>query len=100
MDMKKLTTNEFIKRAVEIHGDKYDYSPTIYKGKRENVDIICENHGIFKQNAGVHLSGSGCKKCHFEEVSKKRTLTTEDFIKKAKEVHRDKYDYSLVDYKK
>lgn len=97
--MRRLTTNEFIKRAVEIHGDKYDYSPTIYKGKRNVVNIICENHGIFKQNAGVHLSGSGCKKCHFDEAGKKRTLTTDEFIKKAKEVHGGKYEYSLVDYK-
>ena len=27
-------------------------------------------------------------------------LTTEEFIKRAKEIHGDKYDYSLVDYKK
>ena len=27
-------------------------------------------------------------------------LTTLEFIKKSKEIHGDKYDYSLVDYKK
>lgn len=28
-----------------------------------------------------------------------KRLTTEEFIKEAKETHGDKYDYSLVDYK-
>jgi hypothetical protein len=32
--MEKLTTEEFIKRAREVHGDKYDYS---------NVEYECSN---------------------------------------------------------
>lgn len=97
--MRRLTTEEFIKRAIEIHGGRYDYSSAIYKGKRKVVEIVCKKHGVFEQNAGVHLSGSGCKKCHFEGMSRRQTLTTEEFIKKATEVHGDRYDYSLTNYK-
>lgn len=27
---KKLTTEEFIEKAKEVHGDKYDYSKVVY----------------------------------------------------------------------
>jgi hypothetical protein len=94
---KRLTTEEFIKRAKEVHGDKYDYSLVDYKNNNTKVKIICPKHGVFEQRAADHLSGYGCKKCHKENFYQK--LTAEEFIKRAKEVHGDKYDYSLVDYK-
>ena len=96
--VKKLTTKEFIERSKKIHNNKYDYSLVIYRDGRLNVKIICPKHGIFEQKAKVHLYGSGCKKCINENLSKKNKLTTEEFIKKAKKIHGDKYDYSLVKY--
>ena len=54
-----LTTEEFIAKAKEIHGEKYDYSETVYRGRRKNIDIICPIHGKFSQNAGRHLLGAG-----------------------------------------
>jgi len=47
---KRLTTEEFIERAIKIHGNKYDYSLVEYKNTDSKVKIICKNHGIFKQN--------------------------------------------------
>jgi hypothetical protein len=93
--MRKLTTEEFVQKAKEVHGDKYDYSKVEYKNTREKVCIICKEagHGEFYQTPNDHLSGSGCLKC-----SGKAKLTTEEFIKKAKEVHRDKYNYSKAVY--
>lgn len=58
-----LTTEEFIKRAQEVHGDKYDYSRVEYKSARDYVNIICPRHGVFRQRAYIHLNGSGCIKC-------------------------------------
>ncbi len=92
-------TKEFIKRAKEIHGDKYDYSLTEYKNNRTKVKIICKEHGIFEQNPSDHLSSHGCLKCSFKETSNRQLSDTGNFIKKAKEIHGDKYDYSLVEYK-
>ena len=88
-----MTTEEFIVKAREIHGDKYDYSKTVYKDSKTKVCIICPEHGEFWQQPNLHLSGSGCKKCNgnFD-------MTTEEFIAKAREVHGDVYDYSKVDY--
>ena len=91
--MKK-ATEEFIRKAREVHGDKYDYSKAEYKNHLTKITIICPEHGEFQQIPSGHLSGHGCPKC-----SGKAKLTTEEFIRKAREVHGDKYDYSKVDYK-
>ena len=95
----KLTTEAFIKKAREIHGDKYDYSKVEYKDSKTMVTIICPTHGEFRQIPATHLQGKGCLKCGLVSRVDKIRNTTSDFIKKAREIHGDKYDYSKVDYK-
>lgn len=58
------------------------------------VGIICPEHGIFKQNFKDHLKGKGCKQC----AKKSNLKTIADFIKEAKSIHGNKYDYSKVEY--
>ena len=91
-------TEEFIKKSKEIHGDKYDYSKVEYIDSYTNVIIICKKHGEFKQTPNCHLRYQGCKKCGYLNNSIYFLSNTEEFIKKAKEIHGDKYDYSLVEY--
>lgn len=55
--------DEFIRRSIEIHGDKYDYSKTEYKRSYEPIDIECSIHGTFSQLAYNHVRGAGCPKC-------------------------------------
>ena len=90
---KKLTTKEFIKRANEIHKEKYDYSKVEYKTTETKVCIICPEHGEFWQTPHAHLAGQNCPKC-----CGNIKLSTEEFIKRANEIHKEKYDYSKVDY--
>lgn len=94
----KLTTEEFIVQAKLVHGDRYDYSKTVYESMKFKVEIICKEHGSFFQLAKDHKNGAGCQIC----AAKLRVLSTrsntEDFINKAKEIHNDKYDYSKVEY--
>lgn len=90
----------FIKKAEEVHNDKYDYSllddNVSYKNK---ITIICKNHNFtFEQNPNNHLRGKGCKLCAIEERKRKLKMSRECFIEKAEEVHGDKYDYSKVEY--
>lgn len=98
MGFKKKTREQFIKDAKKVHGDKYDYSKVEYKGCRNKVCIICPKHGEFWQKPSLHLGGMGCLKCGNENKLHPKKYTTDKWIKKAKEVHRDKYDYSKVEY--
>lgn len=97
--VKKLTTDEFIKRVKEIHGDKYDYSKTEYKNSRSDVIIICKKHGPFNQTASSHLSGRNCKKCKYESMGKSFRKDLNSFILESNKIHNYLYDYSNVKYK-
>lgn len=44
---KKKTREEFIKYAIEKHGDKYDYSKVDYVNNYTKVCIKCPEHGEF-----------------------------------------------------
>ncbi len=88
-----MDTNTFIIKAKQFHGDKYDYSLVNYIGAKETVKIICSTHGIFEQTPDKHYQYSGCRKCSGRHIP-----TTNEFIEKAKKIHSDKYDYSLVEY--
>lgn len=96
----KKTTKEFIKEIKKIHGNKYDYSLVDYQNAKTRVKLICPEHGVFTIFPGSLLRGSGCFKCGRETTGKAKKYTTKIFIEKAKEVHGDLYDYSLVDYKR
>jgi hypothetical protein len=97
-DARRSNTEEFIQKAKEVHGDKYDYSKSEYTGNNNNVIIICKEHGEFEQTPHNHLKSQNCPTCAKIICSNKLKLTKEEFIKKSREVHGDKYDYSLVDY--
>ena len=74
---QKLTTEEFIKKAREVHGDKYDYSNVEYVDAKTNVCIICKQHGVFWQRPSHHTAGRGCKKCATEVNADKLRFWTE-----------------------
>ena len=89
----RMTREEFIEKARKVHGDKYDYSKSDYKGSHKKVCIICPEHGEFWQLAKNHLRGYDCPKC------KGKNKTNDDFLYKAKKIHGDNYDYSKTIYK-
>ena len=97
---KRKTNSEFIKDAIAVHGDKYDYSKVEYVNNNSRVCVICPTHGEFWVRPGNHLtSKQGCPKCKHEKTSLRQTKSNEQFIKDAIAVHGDKYDYSKVEYK-
>lgn len=87
---KKLTQEEFIACATEIHKGKYCYDKVVFKNMRTKVIITCPIHGDFEQLPSAHLSGQGCGKCAG------KGLTTEELIKEFRRVHGDKYGYGRV----
>jgi very-short-patch-repair endonuclease len=85
-------TSDWIAKAKLVHGSTYDYSHSVYLGSHEPITIVCATHGAFIQRASKHLEGRGCKKCVVDS-SKKSDL---EFVRDAKLVHGDFYDYSRV----
>lgn len=100
MSTKKLTQEEFIDRCKTIYGDLYSYNNTVYNNTRSEVLVECAEHGVFKKNARSLLLGNGCKKCNskWNEYVTRRRMTTEEFIKKAKDKHENFYSYKKSNY--
>jgi hypothetical protein len=106
--LQRSTTEEFIDKAKEVHKDIegkaiYDYSKVQYINNSTKVIIICKIHGEFNQTPSKHLSGQGCKKCGINKRANSQRSTSEEFISKSKEIHKNEegnaiYDYSKVDY--
>lgn len=98
--MKRLTTEDYIEKATEVHGNRYDYSDTVYKTSREKITIKCYTHGKWECNPRDHLNGNGCPTCWKTNRSDIRTKSTEQFITEANIVHNNKYKYPNTIYKR
>lgn len=96
--MRKLTTEEFITKAKKIHGDKYDYGLSDYKGSKKKIKIICPIHGEFEQLPNNHLNGAECYLCGVIKTHKCLLSNNEEFKQKANLKHNNQYDYSKVEY--
>lgn len=93
------TPTEYFKHQVEqIHGNLYDLSNVEFTGADNNVDVICEKHGKFSIAAKHLKAGRGCPFCGNESGGNKNRSDTDTFILKARKIHGDVYDYSIVDY--
>lgn len=95
---KKLTQPEVISKFIDVHGTMYDYSLVEYKTMRVPINIICREHGVFSQTPDNHKSGKGCPICAQMSRNKNKSYTLDKILSKFKEVHGDRYDYSMVNY--
>jgi hypothetical protein len=94
----RLNLNEFIEKANIIHQHKYDYSNVVYDTSNTIIDIICPEHGIFKQKASSHLCGYGCSLCGYKDVSIAIRNTHHEILEKFRRIHGDRYDYCDTEY--
>lgn len=59
-----METEKFICRAIEIHGNKYDYSKAIYVASKNKLIISCQVHGDFLKSPHNHIHNKqGCPLC-------------------------------------
>ena len=66
----RMTKEEFVERAREVHGDSYDYSKVDMDNRDDKgrVYIICKKCGKgFWQRPDKHLDGNGCLDCYVRE---------------------------------
>lgn len=108
MGRRRLTFDEFLRRANIAHANKYDYSLTQLTTQHALVDIICPIHGVFKIAPTNHIRNfdnsnpdpryrpGGCGECgkEFTRNRNKSGLDTkETFIAKANNVHNNRFTY-------
>ena len=91
-------TLEFIAKARKVHGDKFNYDYIEYFDCYTQVVIQCSIHGKYKQTPTKHITSYGCNSCALESRTRKKRLTTEEFVKRSKKKHGNLYDYSYVNY--
>lgn len=104
-----LDTNEFIRRANEVHKNRYDYSKSKYFNSRCKITIICKKHGEFKQLCNNHLRGHGCNKCNRSngEIIIENLLDSKEIIYKTEFTFEDlrykyplRFDFAIIDSNK
>lgn len=90
---KRVTTADFIQRAREVHGTRYDYTKVLYVAAKSKIIIICPDHGEFEQTPANHCIGRGCREC-----GGNKPLALDRFIERASKIHSSRYDYSCVEF--
>lgn len=96
---KKLTQQEFIKKCKTVHGDKYDYSQTIYTNALTKLIITCPQHGDFTKIPNKHIvDKQGCPECGVDSTKEKLRADVGEILGKFRQVHGDTYNYSKVLY--
>lgn len=93
-----ITTEQFIQDAIKTHGNKYDYTKTIYTGAFKKVTVTCRIHGDFSQEASAHKRHAGCPKCGQLSANSKNTLTKDKFLQLSNTVHKHFYSYDQVKF--
>jgi len=98
--VKRFTSEEFVERAKNAHGGRYDYSSVEYINDRTKVLIICKDHGEFWQDPGRHIRRKhGCPSCRGKNISLASIKTSSTkFVPSSIKIHGDRYDYSKVKY--
>ncbi len=85
------TKEYWLEKFTQVHGDKFDYSKSVFKGTNDKILIICENKHEFFQSPSKHSSGTKCPYC-----AGNIKYTFDDILKKFKSRHGDKYGYDKV----
>lgn len=93
------TTIEFIKDAIQVHGNKYNYSKVNYINAYSKVTIICPIHGEYEQIPSNHLNGSNCPYCNANIKSRMEEKITQLLINENYNFERQK-TFKWLKYKK
>ena len=88
-DERRANFENFIEKSTIAHNGYYDYSKVEYINSSSKVLIICPEHGDFWQLPNDHIKGFKCPKCKADN----HRVKFSDFVKKAREIHGDKYTY-------
>lgn len=95
---KRITPQEYKERFNTLYPDYELLSD--YNGDKNYIEVRCKKDGnVWKTKPNWLKQGIGCKVCYHKRRGDALRKSNEEFIKQAKEIHGDKYDYSKVDYR-
>lgn len=95
------TKEDFIEKAIRIHGNRFDYSKVNYTKSTTKVEIKCNKHNkVFYQTTNCHLAlRDGCDECLYEKKKENERIKGQaKFLEESKKKFGDKFDYSEVIY--
>jgi len=98
----RITQQEYLRRAVDVHGTKYDNSLIMFERMHDEIVVVCRDHGKFSPTATNYLAGTGCPVCGTVRAAASRTpklvLQNDDVLARFREIHGERYDYTQVVY--
>ena len=94
----KSSTEDFIQKARQLQGNRWDYSKVMYKSSDEKVEFGCSIHGPFYATPNAHLRGDGCPRCGIVRRSEAAKLSMEEFLGRVSAINGDHYNYSKFVY--
>lgn len=96
---REVSEREFLDRAKDVHGHKYDYSGLNWRGYAHPVTIRCPIHGAFEQRPQSHiLQRSGCPECSRINKPQHQPVPFDVFVSRARRVHGGRYQYQREGY--
>ncbi len=98
-EVSRLSNSEFIKKAVEVHGDTYDLSLVKYSGMNKKIEVVCKTHGPFSVQANNFIyRKSGCPKCKNLKTSERCRRTLQSYAEEGAIKHDGKFTYVGLSY--
>lgn len=89
-------TGYFLHKYKDRLTDKLDYSKMRYVSDSTPATVTCPVHGDIQMTPQVLRQGGGCKACGNKSANLKKTNTHEYNLKRAREVHGDRYGYGFL----
>lgn len=94
--VENIKHKEYLSRALERHGDNYDFSKAFMKSSTAKVEITCNTCGTkTKQTvANIIHNSDGCRQCYYNS----RKMSFDDFLSRTNEAHKYNYTYEQGDF--
>lgn len=85
---------KFLKEAIKIHGEKYDYSKIIDIYSSKKIEILCKLcQKSFLQTKYSHLEGNGCPTCANERKGNWRVVPFSEFLERSRNKFGERFRY-------
>lgn len=101
--LKTNTQEDWLAKAKELHGNKYDYSETVFTNYNEKLKVRCKECGedfLLVATDHVNKEKKGCPRCAIKAGRENSTVSFTEFIERAGKAHNWKNTYDLKSYTK